>query len=223
MKTKTKNKNVVAPKVEKVVTLQKGIIFTKDAELKTLYRTNYKSPSLAYVIKKDVSDGVHTIIVWAEYLREWIEVRVGDQYEMSTDASMKYAAVGMGPTEIDMEFAQNYDKRFERAAKKAEKQTGKKTERKAAVAKTKNVDPVTGFRLGTNKCAIGAALLSSKDAKKVMADCETLIIGFLKEKGKDTTNEKFVHSHTVGYIKWACADNPAPFTEILASLGVTLK
>ena len=223
MKSKTKDRYVADVKEEKQATLQKGIIFTKDAELKTLYRTNYKNPSLMIVIKKDVSEGLHTVIIWAEYLREWLELRVADRYELCTTTKMLYPILGMAPTEADIEYGMNYDKRFARAARKAEKQAGKKTERKTAVAKTKNIDPVTGFRLGTNKCAIGAALLSCKDAKKVMVACESLIIGFLKEKGKDTSDKKFVHSHTMGYIKWACADNPGPFTEILAALEVILK
>lgn len=227
MKAKRKFANTAAVKDAPVVVQTTGTeVFVKDAEIDVLYRTNgvgANRPMLCWVIKKgiaptNINSGLNVIVVWAEYLQEWLEVRVGDLYKLNTDKEMCISLLRLPPTPEQMESGKRFVRKFHRKEKKVKTIKAKADHRDTAEKKAKNMDPVTGTRIGTNKHAIAMALMSSKNPKTVMAEAEKLVIGFLKEKGKSTTDKAEVHSKAVGYIKWTVADNPTVYADIMTAL-----
>lgn len=237
MKSKAKNKNVVEAKVSApAVALKKNELNVGDASYDTLYATvKAKNPTVAWVIRKDLKptnmqpDATILIVFWADILKDWLELRVAPSFLLSSDTESVLKKMRIKPTDRNAIEPTAFKAKVSRKISKQnreERAAAKREGREPNLAKrvvTVNIDPITNIRMGTRKHEMSIVLLSSKDAKKVRKDMETLIKKFIAEKPNATYNKIGLEKYTNQLIRWTATDGNVKkeaFTEILSALGL---
>lgn len=229
MKTKTKLKNEVEARQTVAQQLGKTELLVENAAYDTMYSNCEKNRTVLYVLRKDVSPGMHLIVFWADILREWLELKVRSGYKLDTNAAATIAKMRVKPEDRYAAQPEKLKARFQRKiarANKAEREAAKREGREPNLTKrvvTKDVDPVTNIKLGTRKYEMAKVLLSSKDPKKVRKDMETLILGFIKERPNATYEKIGLERYTNQLIRWTATDGSVRkevFVEILTALGL---
>lgn len=234
MKSKAKNKNVVETKVSAPVMLKSSELLVKDAAYDTLYGNCEKNPTVLWVLRKDLpksntQPGTNMIVFWADILGEWLELRVKDDYKLTSDSAAILSKMRVKPTDRNAIEPTKLKAKFRRKlnkGNKAEREAAKREGREPNLAKrvvTANVDPITNIRMGTRKHEMAVTLLSSKDAKVVRKSMETLIKKFIAEKPNATYNKIGLEKYTNQLIRWTATDGNVKkevFTEILSALGL---
>lgn len=109
----------------------------KDAAYNVLYANLENHRTVLWVLRKDVTPGYHLIVFWAILLRQWLELKVGDDYQLCTDATTVLSKMRIMPERRHLDSPQTFIGRLRRAAGKqnrAEREAARRENRKPVLA-----------------------------------------------------------------------------------------